>query len=144
MIYIGCLYHISTKEIDFRNMLLENQIDSFNFDGVPNYARRRQLHPRNSIKTTIIFENLNYSKKFFIYSMHIYEDINGVLYDTIHLDVISFEDEPNYEDYGLKPNLSDDYYSNEQYNKYNEEEILKLKRLFEIHEHPLANIIDNK
>lgn len=92
LIYLGSLSCLMNKEIDFRNKLLSNEIDSINFDGMYSYSRRTPVFVDSSLGLKIVWENLDFEKEYFLYSLYLYEDQDGNLYDTERLDVMKFQD----------------------------------------------------
>jgi len=93
--YIGQINYISKNEIDFRNALLKATIDSVHADRFYSEARRVPIFPEfrkniTDVTTKIKWENLRFENKYFIYVLFFYEDQDGNLYDTEHLESIPF------------------------------------------------------
>lgn len=96
MCYIGSFFLATTKPIEFRRQFIDGVLDRVNVDGRYPFTRRETILPyyKSNISKTdaaVLFEHLPFAERYFVYTLFLYEDQEGNLYDTEHLDVLSFE-----------------------------------------------------
>lgn len=141
--YIGSFWHVSVSELDFRSAFLTGQIDTVMFDGMHNFARRRPVLPGKAIETKAHWDDLTYEKRYFVYTIFLYEDQDGGLYDTERLEVLDFE-EPISGPEGLSPQLAEETAGGrETYHYYSADERTVLgSRLSESGHPQLAAIVE--
>ena len=142
--YIGSIYYLSKKEINFRSDFLDGRISDFHIDHLKNYARQTPLSVDDKFSgIMVLFENVDFEKTYFIYILFLYEDQDGALYDTEHLAVVDFEEKPSvFDDTKAINPYAKSVYKKEIYHKYNDIEQKKLKKIFTEKNHPLANFIE--
>jgi hypothetical protein len=138
--YLGSLHLISKEEIDFRRDFLQNKIDSIEFDRHYSYARRTPIQPDSKYYTTLICENLDFATRYYLYTLFLYEDQDGALYDTEHLDVLLFADKPKIIPGNIIPDLQGSYIK-EKYHTYSGNDKSALIAAIKRYKHPLAEVI---
>ncbi|MGB7063497.1 MAG: hypothetical protein WBF13_14265 [Candidatus Zixiibacteriota bacterium] len=94
--YIGCFFMAYPEPVEFRTRLLNGDIDSVNVDSRYSFVRRETVLPyaQSSASRTsapVRFLDVPYAEKYFAYTLFLYEDQEGNLYDTEHLNVLPFE-----------------------------------------------------
>jgi len=133
LIYLGYVSYLSESELDFRNHLLDDEIPSVSQDSAPAYARRRPIAPGETLTIFTVWEDVPFSRAYFAYSLHLYEDQDGELYDTEHLNVVNFES-PFSEEGKIRTKLEPGTVVRETYHYYSREEKAKLiKALMRLH-----------
>ena len=125
LLYLGSFSFISKKECDFRAEFRAGRIDSVNYDGFYPYMRRTPVLPGGYYDTFIMWTNLEIEEQYFLYVIFPYEDQDGGLYDTQHLDVLRFNPMPEQTPRGPIPQLSK-FYSRETYHYYSADETVQL------------------
>jgi hypothetical protein len=133
LVYIGSLSYLSKSDLEFRKDFLNGKLNSVRVDDAvladlypyTSYLRRIGLGPTDKLRIFISWENIPFSKQYFLYSLYLYEDQNGELYDTEHLDIFKFS-EPHVKDGQLKTKLQEGSAFIEKYNYYSNEEKMKL------------------
>jgi hypothetical protein len=142
--YLGSLSYLSQNEIDFRRKFLNSEIDSVHFDGMYTYARGSPVLPDEIFETYGEWKNIPFKKMYFSYVLFLYKDQDGNLFDTVHLDVLSFQD-PISTEKGISAkfdttenNMS---YMKETYNTYSTDEKLKLCNFLKAKNHNLSSFI---
>lgn len=140
--YIGSFWHVSVSEMDFRAAFLAGQIDTVNFDGMYSFLRRNPVLPGDAINTKATWENLPYEERYFVYTIFLYEDQDGALYDTEKLEVLDFE-EPVPGPEGLSPQAAENTAGGrETYHYYSAKERALLASRLRERGHPqLAEIV---
>ena len=106
LIDIGSLRHYSQEAVDFRSDFLRGSIDSVILDGRYKYSRMDALLTGEENVVPLLFENLPFRDIYYFYSLHLYLDQDGNLYDTQHLDVWRF-DVPTPSDSSSVPTISE-------------------------------------
>ncbi|MEW5925644.1 MAG: hypothetical protein AB1746_16805 [Candidatus Zixiibacteriota bacterium] len=139
--YIGSISYLSMEEISFRNQLLKGELDSIAFDALYSYARRTPIHPDGYHQVGIMMYDISIEEKYFLYTLFLYEDQDGTLYDTERLDVLLFEKEPQILNNALLPKPSGSF-SKEKYSVYNDKERHNLVREIRKHNLPMAEVLD--
>jgi hypothetical protein len=94
--YIGSFFYAATKPIEFRQQLMDGELDSVNVDSRYPFNRLETILPYNKSNVsktgaTVIFDRIPFADRYFVYTLLLYEDQDGNLYDTEHLQVLSFE-----------------------------------------------------
>ena len=140
LIYLGNVSYLSKSELDFRKSLLDGKIDSVVKDEIPSYVRRRPLMPADTFVFFTPWENIPFSRQYFAYSLHFYEDQNGDLYDTEHLNVFTFT-KPFRENNKLRTKLEPGSAFREIYHYYSKEEKLKLIKSLEKLGDPISHVL---
>lgn len=140
LIYLGYISYLSKSDIDFRKSLLDGRIDSVVTDKLPNYVRRKPLMPADTLTIFTPWENVPFSRRYFAYSLHFYEDQNGELYDTEQLNLFPFA-EPFVEKQRLRTKLEEGSISRETYHYYSSAEKLKLLKNLRKLRSSIANIL---
>jgi len=96
LVYIGQISYIDTNLIDFRAEILRDGIDSVNVDLHYSFIRESPIFRQGKrkvdiVNTSIFWDNLAFAAKYYLYILIFYEDQNGNLYDTEHMEVYSFK-----------------------------------------------------
>jgi hypothetical protein len=125
LIYLGYVSYLSQSELDFRSLLIDDKIPSVSQDSASAYARRRPIAPGETLTVFTIWEDVPFSPQYFAYSLHLYEDQDGGLYDTEHLNVVGFEN-PFSEKGKIRTRLEPGTAVRETYHYYTNEEKAKL------------------
>lgn len=107
--YIGSFFLATTEAIDFRQQLINAVLDSVNVDGRYPFTRRETILPYDKsnisrVGAFALFQDLPFAEKYFVYNLFLYEDQEGNLYDTEHLDVLPFQ-KPRIEDEKIRVRL---------------------------------------
>lgn len=150
--YIGSFFYATTKPIEFRRQFMDGELDSVNVDSRYPFNRLETILPYDKINVsktsaTVIFERVPFEDRYFAYTLFLYEDQDGNLYDTEHLDVLSFG-KPHIEGQKIKIKLDQTRpsFSQEMYHAYSVEERKKLansiRGLRYPKNHPLALFIE--
>lgn len=140
--FLGSLSFIASRQINFRDEFLEGHLDTVAFDRLKAYARRSPVMPDAVYKTTVRWDNLDFDTIYYLHILFLYEDQDGTLYDTEHLDIIEFQERPRIIDSTLIPKLKESgYYSREVYHYYTLEERTMLVQAIQKLGHPLADVI---
>jgi hypothetical protein len=125
LIYLGYVSYLSTTELNFRNSLMDGKIDTVSQDDLLPYARRRPIAPGEAIPVTTTWMDIPFLHQYFAYSLHFYEDLNGGLYDTEHLNFFKFA-KPFFQAKKLRTKLEPGSSVRETYHYYSQEEKVKL------------------
>lgn len=152
--YIGYFASLTKEPIDFRSKILDGYFDTLIVDAQYSYTRKLTIIPYDKMKEStfdiiVISENKPFEKKYYLYTLFLYEDQYGNLYDTEHLEVLPFKD-PIIKDDKLITELDQDIggFSKETYYYYNNNEKKKLiaciRDLDKPKNHPIANIIEGQ
>jgi hypothetical protein len=150
--YIGRFSRLATEEVDFRTGFLNGDFKTVDVDHYYSYARRSTILPYEKIpiaeiKTTAFFKDIPFEEKYFVYSLFLYEDQDGNLYDTEHLTVLPFH-KPEIEDGKMVARLDSTKgpHRGDRYHSYSAEEKMKLvvaiRALKDPKNHPMANVIE--
>lgn len=150
--YIGRFSYLSSQSIDFRSRFLGGDIKTVVVDAYYSYARRTTLLPYDAdgvsrIETEAIFNNIRFEDKYFVYSLFLYEDQQGNLYDTEHLTVIPFLNaEVEGDRLVARLDTTKGIMRRDTYHSYSAEErkslVAAFRALDEPKDHPLADVID--
>lgn len=79
---IGHLSYSSTRQIEFRREFLAGRIDSVIWDGRYHYARGKALMKNETNEHPVRFEKLPFRDTLYLYTLILYADFEGNLYDT--------------------------------------------------------------
>lgn len=141
---LGFVYFLSNELINFRDKFLNGEIAGVNFDPLPTFARRTPLLPGETQITVAECENVPFERRYFLYILFLYEDQDGNLYDTEHLEVLPFL-EPVSTEMGLEARLDKNEvtYRNETYNSYTNEDKQLLCKVLSSLQHELQIFICN-
>lgn len=135
LVYLGHLYYVTDEEYSFRERIQKELIDvnQIRFDW--NYSRSRQQSILPKHHRIINMKALDLDKKpyYYLYSLTLYEDQDGNLYDTENL--LYFETEFNKET--NKINISKTY-THDVYSAYSDEEKSILINLIKKRGHPMV------
>lgn|SRR5574341_265222 len=136
MLYLGSFGYIGDSAIDLRKEFLNGKINSVISDEIQTDQRRVPLRVSDTLVVSLSSGDLPFKRKYYLNILYLYEDQNGDLYDTEHLDVLPFT-EPKFEEGRLEIHLEGFEkglaITREQYHYYSQEEKEKLaKRLQEI------------
>ena len=88
LVYIGHLYYLSDEEYSFRDRLLNGLLNPQEVQFDWNYSRIRQetlLPDENPRLISMRIDNIEIRDKYYFYSLILYEDQDGNLYDTEHM-----------------------------------------------------------
>lgn len=140
LIDLGSFSYLSKKEVDFRKLFLDGKVDSVNFDARYSYTRRSPVHPDDYIEIKLEWRDVDSEDKYFLYTILLYEDQDGNLYDTERLDVFKFDYKFSPADSAKSPHLQEGS-RRETYHAYSPEEKQALIEEIEKRDHPLANVI---
>ena len=137
LIYLGYVYAVAQESIDFRHKLLSGITDTLAFDSLSGYARGAPMAPGDSLKLNLHWEQLPFSKRFFLYTLVFYKNQDGDVFDTEHLISAIVHDTSRVESTrapiaGKEPGVRDSYHW------YTEEERIALRKRFQVLRHPLA------
>jgi len=139
LVYIGHIYFISDIEYSFRDRLFGGLLDpdKVHFDWNYSRARLETLLPDETARIIAMrVDNINLRDKYYFYSLILYEDQDGNLYDTEHM--LYFETEKTVEEdnkrimLDIKKELHHDVY-----NSYSEEQKNKLLSFIKRRNHPM-------
>lgn len=150
--YIGSFFLATTEAIDFRQQLISGVLDSVNVDGRYPFTRRETILPYDKSNVSrvgafALFQDVPFAEKYFVYNLFLYEDQEGNLYDTEHLDVLPFQ-EPRIEDEKIQVRLdkTEPSTSRETYHAYSLAERKKLvdaiRRLQYPKDHQMADFLE--
>jgi hypothetical protein len=151
--YVGRFSLLSTEELDFRNEFLNGHFKKVEVDHYYSYARRSTILPYEKmpvpeIKSTALFKNIPYEEKYFVYSLFIYEDQDGNLYDTEHLTVLPFH-KPEIEDGKMVARLDSNKgpHRRDRYHSYSAQDkaelVAAIRGLEDPEDHPIADVIED-
>lgn len=141
--YIGCFSHVANDTLSFRAQVLAALLDTVVFDYAYSYARWTPIQPDHYLEVHVgSFLNIDFEQHYFVYTLFLYADQDGELYDTERLDAITFEGEPLSTPEGLRPKPeSVRSYSTEKYHFYTADEKQALLDMIDRFDHPLADVI---
>ena len=143
LMFLGFFSHLDTVDLDFRKMFLEGAISDIKSDKARNYVRGQLLLQGETQKIGIGWEDLAYLPKYHQYTIYLYEDQDGNLYDTEHIDVFGFV-KPYYEKDKKRTKFEASGASRELYHYYTDEEKrLLIKRLKEV-KHPMVEVLEKR
>jgi len=134
LVYIGSIGYRSPDTINFRLRLFNNRIvkGDLKYGFIKNFLSRTTILPQRMIVENFKFYQMNYEKTYYFYYIYFYEDINGNLYDTEHVDIVSFTEKRFVNN---KLDIKPEYYQEKNtYHSYSKEERRKLTLFFK--EHP--------
>ena len=141
--YLGSLSYLATEFIPFREKLLNGEIDEVKFDGLLFEARRYPLLPGGDpYEVKVNWENIPYENAYYLYILFLYEDQDGNLFDTEHLELLPITAERIAK--GIRPKLDQESPGGilrETYNSYNDSERQKLCQFLRKKNHNLKDII---
>jgi hypothetical protein len=146
MSYIGFVYYVKAghKPIDFRDSLLAGALDTLYFDNRYHYSRRTPVLPGRSYRIDLVCQDIVFDPEYVLYTLLLYEDQDGVLYDTDRLDIIKFGDKPEISEGMLKPKLTQGFESREVYHTYSDSERQAMVDAIRRFNHPLADALAQK
>lgn len=144
MLYIGTFSYASPVKMDFRQALLEGQIDTLQFDGRYEYKRRDPILVDQEVVTDKIFLSLPVSDILYVYSLYLYEDLDGTLYDTEHLDVLRFKIPSAMDSIPVPKFISQGSVSVDRFHTYTSEERERLVNCIQKQGHSLADVLNVK
>jgi hypothetical protein len=142
--YIGTLSRRFSEEHDFRCELLKGEIDTVSIDGVPSWERREAIMPGSELSVLFHLDNLDHEVLCYLYTLFLYEDQDGNLYDTERLDVLHFEKDVELVDGVLRPRLVEGTGrggSHEMHHDYTPHERQQLIAFFRDMDHDLARVL---
>lgn len=141
--YIGSFSYITKDTVSFRAEVLAARLDTLVFDRMYPYARWTPIQPDRYSEVNVgPFLNLDFEERYFVYTLFLYADQDGGLYDTERLDVLMFEGEPLSTPEGLRPKPeSVRSYATEKYHFYSSDEKEGLLDMIDRFNHPLADVI---
>jgi hypothetical protein len=133
MFYIGSASYSSISPLPkFRSDLLNGKLVDFEIDGLPTVLRLGALHVGESHEINVHWTKVDQIYPMHFYSLFLYIDLEGNLYDTEHLGIAGFAEsrkDRNHVD-GEEPKtvFMDE---RQMYNSYNTEETDQIFKLFE-------------
>ena len=133
LVLIGSIGYRSPKIINFRADLLSEKIDlgDLKYGFIKNFLSRTTILPGDFIIGKFKFYGINYKRTYYFYYIYFYEDINGNLYDTEHIDIVTFSKKK------FVKNQStidlEGYQKKNTYYSYSENERKKLISFFKTH-----------
>lgn len=83
--YLGNLNYSSKTEIDFRKQFLANKLNNITVDKMYSYCRSTPLQTGEHLEINLFFGSDTFYTPIYLYSLALYEDQEGNLYDTQHL-----------------------------------------------------------
>lgn len=104
--YLGVLTYFAGEQLAFRKLLLEGKLDTIIFDGRLPYSRRKPIRPGQAEDYKIVGNQLPLRSEYFVYTLLLYEDQDGNLYDTERLDHFTFHRDPELTPTGAIPKAS--------------------------------------
>ncbi len=141
LMFLGFFSHLDTIDLDFRKTFLEGSISDISRDIAPNYARGQLLLQGETEKIFISWDDLAYIPKYYQYTIYLYKDQDGNLYDTEHTVIFSFA--VLYDEKGKKrPKIKDDSATRALYHYYTEEEKRLLIKRLKGFNHPMAEVLE--
>lgn len=120
----GYVSYLSTENIDFRKELLSGTLTkAVQCDTFFQYGRRYPILINEPYTLPVEHPNVPFERQYFSYTMFLYEDQDGNLFDTVHLEVLNFKDPISTPD-GLNTEFDDTKspYMTESYKSYSLEE----------------------
>jgi hypothetical protein len=151
LVYIGQISFVDSTEIDFRSAILSGEIESVNVDLHYSHIRETPIFGKGKrnldrMITSIMWEDLIFSERYYVYVLFFYEDQNGNLYDTEHMDVYPFKKAEITGSYVIAAiDTAGPLHRRERYHYYNKDERLKLVEALEnirgVAGHPIIEYI---
>lgn len=118
LIDVGSFQYSSQELVDFRSGFLKGSIVAVILDKMYVYARMAPLLVGEERKAPLIWENLPFRDIYYFYSLHLYLDQDGNLYDTQHLNVQRFRVPTPSDSASLPIPLKPGSYSTDVFHKY--------------------------
>jgi hypothetical protein len=93
--YLGFFSYVDTLETNMRKGIMEGKIKRLIADSRYSFMRHETVVPfsidsTDRIETASVINDLMFKSRYFIYTLFLYEDLAGNLYDTEHLTVMNF------------------------------------------------------
>ncbi len=135
--YCGNISYPIGHEIDFREMLLNNKLAIYNDDYMYSFARGSPIEKDDSFSIHLSCKSDSFYKKLYLYSLVLYKDQEGNLYDTEYLLLADFID-------SCKMGVI--RYQKPVFNKYNKnDKCLLMKQLIKLNpNHTLFNKVNQE
>ncbi|HWR84311.1 MAG TPA: hypothetical protein VN285_13520 [Candidatus Deferrimicrobium sp.] len=141
MLYIGSFTFIYHSETAFRDSLLGGAIDSLIFDHRYAYLRFEPFLVGEQTNRPVMLQHLVFAEEIYVYTLFLYTDQLGNLYDTEHLDVFRFKI-PSPGDTMLVPDRkAEGSLGTDRYHAYTSKEVELLLRALNNLDHPMIEAI---
>lgn len=103
LLLLGYIAYVADDQLSFRDNFLSGQLSNIETDKYPQALRRTTLIPGSfqSCGVNVMFLNLSFSKKKYVYDLIFFEDELGNLYDAETSYLITFKD-AKIESHGLE------------------------------------------
>ena len=140
---LGYCSILTKSEVSFRDSLMAGRVSTVYVDSLASYVRRTPVMKDKMFDgISISCPNIEFQQQYFLQTIVFYEDMDGNLYDTEHMDLLLFE-KPFPKDDRLVTRLNKDQggWLKERYHFYTPSERKVLaKRLKEL-KHPVWELI---